>query len=223
MRHKPLFHMLLIGFLSVALAVPVAANSWSLNVQVGRWPQSPRWSNVFALERDVTYTYTLKAYRWGWESVTGELTITRTGSNIRMSYRVGSASGSVTTPYDPQAMVGALLLDALTHTSIDYAGVQLLATPFKFTPWLEHFEEATFRNGRVWEVSGHPPLRFDAQPKGWREDNEWEGQIRRGSNTLLSMEIDLNEPLPLYMETRDGEYRFSAELRVQRTPVRILR
>lgn len=223
MRRKALFHTLIVGLLVLACALPAVASSWSVNVSVGRWPQPARWSNVFALERDITYTYVLTAYRWGWESVTGELNMTRTGSNVRMSYRVGSASGSVTTAYDPEAMVGALLLDALTHTSIDYAGVQLLATPFKFTPWLEHFEEASFRSGRVWEISGQPPLRFEAQPVGWREDNEWTGQIRRGSNTLLSMEIDLYEPLPTYLETRDGDYRFSAELRVQRTPVRILR
>lgn len=223
MRHMRLSNLVLVGVLLLAFTVPMAASSWSVNVSLGRWPQTPRWSNVFILERDVTYTYSLSAYRWGRESVSGELSMTRTGSNVRMTYRIGSASGSVTTPYDPQAMVGALMLDALTRTSIDYVGIQLLATPFKFTLWLEHFEEATFRNGRVWEVSGQPPIRFDAQPKSWRDEDHWEGQIRQGSSTLLSMEIDLNEPLPVYLETRDGDYRFSAELRVQRAPGRILR
>lgn len=219
-----LTHVLIIPLLLVALAVPTGASgSLSLSFSFGRYSGSSRWSNPFSLERDVTYTYSLTAYRWGWQETSGELNITRSGSTVRLSYNVGSASGTVTAPYDPQAMVGALLLDALTHTSIDYAGMQLLATPFKFTPWLEQFSEATFRNGRVWEVSGHPPLRFEAQQKGWRSDSEWEGQLRQGSRTLLSMEVDLNQPLPVYLETRDGEYRFTAELRVHRTPGRILR
>lgn len=224
MKKTRLSHVLIVAVLLAAVALPVsAAGSLSLSFSFGRYPTVSRWHDVFSLERDVTYTYHLKAYRWGWESASGELSITRAGSGVRMSYRVGNASGTVTAAYDPEAMVGALLLDALTNTSIDYAGVQMLTTPFKFTPWLEQFSQATFRNGRVWEVSGHPSVRFDAQQKGWRKDTEWDGELRRGSQTILNLQIDLEEPMPLYVESRDGEYRFSAELRVQRTQGRILR
>lgn len=224
MRHNRAFQMIAVSLLVTFLATPMSAATWSVNLSFGRWYDTNRWSDIFSLERDVTYVYRLKAYRWGRETQTGELSIIRSGSTVRMSYAVGAATGTVTSPLDADAMVGAMLLSALTGPrSVDYAGVQMLTTPFKFMQWHEMFAEADFRNGRVWEISGQPPIRFDAESKGWRNETVYEGEIRQGSSTLLELEIDLDEPLPRYVESQDGEWRFTAELRIERSTGRILR
>jgi len=223
MRRMHLIRSLLVFATLALLTLPAAALDLSFSAS-WYWSSDPRWDALFDLESGVTYVYDLTAVRRGRPVFYGELRLTRSGSQVTVDYRVDRATGRVTAPDDPLALTGALVLAAVNGSQgLDYESLQLLLTPLRFAQWAELFAEARFRNGRVWEDYAQPPVRFEANEVGPRGGRVYEGRVRRGSETLFTLMIDLDEPLPVWVEAEGGDWRFTAELRTERKPQLILR
>lgn len=223
MRHHHRVRFIILLAFVVLLATPVAAFEWEASIN-WRWYPEARWDDLFDLESGTTYIYDLTAYRWGRAALDGELRLERSGSQMRITYSVGKTTGRAVTASDPQAIVGGLMLAAMTGSdALSYEALELLVTPLKFVQWLDSFADARFRDGRVWEEFAQPPVRFEAREVRRWDQSAYEGEVRRGSQTVLSMSIDLDQPLPLRVESTSGEWRFVAELRSQRSSQRILR
>lgn len=172
------------------------------------------WLGMFDLEPGVTYTYDLRGTHWSRGTIRGELSFTSiAGGSVRFWYDIDGWSGRGTAAADPQALAGAVLLSAISQPGPrDTETLQLLAAPFYWVNWVDHFYDARFRDGSVWEEYTSPPTRFEAKQSRGAFSTVYEGQIVVGRETVARLWLDLWEPLPERVVVFDGRWEFSAQL-----------
>lgn len=181
----------------------------------GERTSQPAWSALFDFDDGRTVRFDLSMTRRGRIQTEGTLHLSYWGSDeLQFGYSIGRVSAHGTAPANPQALVGAITLSALSER-IDWTALQMLLTPFHFVQWYEAFETARFRNGTVWQEMRNPPARFEASRS---RNGVYDGTVYVGRNAALHLAIDLNQPLPLTASVTDGDLTYRASMQASLPP-----
>lgn len=204
----------IIAFLLVSLVLGAAltAEAWSsvdFWTPPGQRVGQPAWSSLFDFDYGTTYRFDLSATRRNRTRAEGTLELKRWNRDeLQFEYSIGRVSGRGTASADPQALVGALTISALSEGA-DWTTLQMILTPLRFVQWYDAFESARFRNGVVWQEMRNPPIRFEAT-RG--RDGVYDGTVYVGRNAVLSLSIDPTKPLPTSASVNDGDLTYRATL-----------
>lgn len=224
MRHTLRFFVVFTLCIGLAAASHAFWDIGSSQYTNAHWQTDTSWRALFKLANRTDYTYKLTARQYGRVLASGEFTLRRRGNTLYYTLTSGHSKEEGDVSYDAQALAGAVLLSAIDPTqSFSEAEQHMVMTPVMFIRWYSQFEQADFGNYFVWEQGARPTVRFVAERHGWGADAVYYGSLQQDWRTVLTLRIDLREPLPLYIAFEKDGRRYEAQLVTDKTSAPILR
>lgn len=167
------------------------------------------WNEMLRFDTTASYQYALT--RWKDDiPVIGSLSIQTiempSGVALSLSYEIdGQRDGLHARPL-ASTPAEALMASLLASSRWSLEDIRLLWTPFAFIPWATYFVGMPWRAGEGWTMRSLGNESFRVEEVARDEDGctIYRGHLQRYGQTVLTLEINLDLPLPTYVQWVDA-------------------